>query len=464
MPEKETAFLMTECNQESFAFAHHFSRRVVAQFEGAWMSSDGGGLLLRRTNRKIRLLERVAACFTDGRDPARVEHTVAEMLAQRIYGLALGYEDLNDHEQLRHDPLLALLAGKRELEQPLAGKSTLNRMELTPAAAPAAAADRYHKITYSAERLDALLVDIFLEAHATAPTEIVLDLDVTDTPLHGEQEARFFHGYYGEYCYLPLYIFCGEHLLCARQRASNQDASAGALAEVQRIVGQIRQRWPQVKIILRADSGFCREELMAWGEAQHVDYVFGLARNERLEKEIATLMAAAQSQHQQTQQAARVFGEFAYQTRQSWSCARRVVAKAEYLDKGPNPRFVVTSLSPTEWEARALYEQLYCARGEMENRIKEQLSLFADRMSTATLRANQLRLYLASLAYVLVHALRRLALAGTAWARAQVNTIRLRLLKIAAEVRLSARRICLRYPRAYPWKALFATAWWALRC
>ena len=433
---------------------------MVANFDGARMTSDGGGLLLRRTNRKIRLLERAAACFTDGRDPQRVEHPLGEMLAQRIYGLALGYEDLLDHEQLRHDPLLAVLAGKRELEEPLAGKSTLNRMELTPAAA----ADRYHKISYSAEQLDALLVDIFLEAHATAAAEIVLDLDVTDTPLHGEQEARFFHGYYGEYCYLPLYIFCGEHLLCARQRASNQDASAGALEEVARIVDQIRQHWPQVKIILRADSGFCREELMAWCEAQHVHYVFGLARNERLEKEIAALLAAAQSQHQQTQQAARVFGEFSYQTRQSWSRARRVVAKAEYLDKGPNPRFVVTSLSPTEWEARALYEQLYCARGEMENRIKEQLSLFADRMSTATLRANQLRLYLSSLAYVLLHALRRLALAGTAWARAQVNTLRLRLLKIAAEVRLSARRICLRYSRAYPWKALFAAAWSALRC
>ncbi len=464
MPEKETAFLMTECTQESLAFADHFSRRVVANFDGARMTSDGGGLLLRRTERKIRLLQRAAACFRDGRDPARVEHTVGEMLAQRIYGLALGYEDLNDHEQLRHDPLLALLAGKPEVEEALAGKSTLNRMELTPAGAPAAAADRYHKISYSAEPLDALLVDIFLEAHATAPAEMVLDLDVTDTPLHGEQEARFFHGYYGQYCYLPLYIFCGEHLLCARQRASNQDASAGALAEVERIVRQIRQCWPKVKITLRADSGFCREELMAWCEAQHVHYVFGLARNERLEAQIAALLAAAQSQHQQTQQAARVFGEFSYQTRKSWSRARRVVAKAEYLDKGPNPRFVVTSLSPTEWEARALYEQLYCARGEMENRIKEQLSLFADRMSTATLRANQLRLYLSSLAYLLVHALRRLALAGTAWARAQVNTIRLRLLKIAAEVRLSARRIYLRYPRAYPWKALFAAAWWALRC
>ena len=319
-------------------------------------------------------------------------------------------------------------------------------------------------VAVAAEPLDALLVDIFLEAHRSAPAEIVLDLDVTDTPLHGEQEARFFHGYYGQYCYLPLYIFCGEHLLCARQRASNRDASAGAREEVERIVGQIRQRWPQVKITLRADSGFCREELRAWCEAQHVDYVFGLARNERLEKEIAELMAQARSEHEQTQQAARVFTQFAYRTRKSWSRARRVVAKAEYLHKGPNPRFVVTSLGADAWATRALYEQLYCARGEMENRIKEQLSLFADRMSTETLRANQLRLYLSSLAHVLVHALRRLGLAGTAWARAQVNTIRLRLLKIAAEVRLSARRICVRYPRAYPWKPLFAAAWSALRC
>ena len=455
---------MTECTQESFAFAAHFSRRVVAQFDGAWMTSDGGGLLLRRTDRKIRLLPRVAACFRDGRDPARVEHRLPEMLAQRIYGLALGYEDLNDHEQLRHDPLLALLAGQREPDQPLAGKSTLNRMELTPDGAKAASADRYHKITYSPAQLDALLVDIFLEAHSVPPAQIVLDLDATDTPLHGQQEERFFHGYYGEYCYLPLYIFCGEHLLCARQRASNQDASAGAREEVERIVGQIRRQGPQVQIILRADSGFCREELMAWCESQRVDYVFGLARNERLEAEIAALLAQAQNQHQQTKQAARVFGEFAYQTRTSWSCARRVVAKAEYLDKGPNPRFVVTSLGAETWAARELYEQLYCARGEMENRIKEQLSLFADRMSTATLRANQLRLHLSSLAYVLVHALRRLGLAATEWARAQVNTIRLRLLKIAAEVRLSARRICLRYPRAYPWKPLFAAAWAALRC
>jgi|SRR5215469_12719884 len=453
---------MTKCNQESFAFAAHFSRRVVAQFEGGRISSDGGALLLRQVDRKLGLLRRLAACFRDGRDPTRVEHRLPEMLAQRIFGLALGYEDLNDHEQLRCDPLLALLAEKRALEEPLAGKSTLNRMELTPA--ETSTGHRYHKITYSAELLDGLLVDMFVEAHAQPPEEIVLDLDVTDTPLHGQQEARFFHGYYGEYCYLPLYIFCGEHLLCARQRASNQDASAGARTEVERIVTQIRRRWPLVKIALRADSGFCREELMAWCEAHQVDYVFGLARNERLEAEIRAAMAEAKGEHERTLQAARIFCQFSYRTRTSWSQARRVVAKAEYLAKGENPRFVVTSLGAELWPARELYERLYCARGEMENRIKEQFSLFADRMSTESLRANQLRLYFSSFAYVLMHALRRLALAGTEWARAQVSTIRLRLLKIAAEVRVSARRIWIRYPRAYPWKARFEAAWSALRC
>ena len=287
---------------------------------------------------------------------------------------------------------------------------------------------------------------------------------MTDTPLYGQQEDRFFHGYYNEYCYLPLYIFCGDHLLCARQRASNQDASAGSREEVERIVAQIRGRWRKVKILLRADSGFCREELMAWCEQNGVDYVFGLARNSRLEQELAAAMQQAQQQHQRTGQPARVFAEFSYRTKKSWSRSRRVVGKAEYLEKAENPRFIVTSLPADSWEAAALYEKTYCARGEMENRIKEQLSLFADRMSTESLRANQLRLYFSSLAYVLVHALRRLALAGTQWAHAQVQTIRLRLPKIAAEVRLSVRRIRVSYSNAYPWKEMFATAWTALRC
>jgi hypothetical protein len=437
-------------------------RRVVAAFEGGRLTTEGGALLLRAADRKIGLLKRVAACFTDARDPQRIEHTLDELLAQRIYALALGYEDLNDHEELRHDPLLALLSGQRAIEEPLAGKSTLNRLELTPAGSPLL--ERYHKITYSAEAFDALLVDIFLEAHRKPPREIVLDLDATDTPLHGEQEGRFFHGYYNHYCYLPLYIFCGDHLLCARLRPSNLDASAGSLAEVERIVQQIRARWPKVRILLRADSGFCREELMAWCENNDVDYVFGLARNERLRRKIARQLREAKQEYRRSSQPARVFTEFFYRTRASWSRSRRVVAKAEHLAKGENPRYVVTSLEAEPWPARHLYEQLYCARGEMENRIKEQLSLFADRLSTETMRANQLRLYFSSLAYGLVHALRRLALAGTEWATAQVQTIRLRLLKIAAEVRLTARRIWVCYSSAYPWKHPFVAAWSALRC
>jgi Transposase DDE domain group 1 len=449
---------MTECNQTAFAFEGHFSRQVVASFDGARMTTDGGALLLRAADRRIGMLKRVADCFRDARAPERVAHALPTLLAQRIYGLALGYEDLNDHEELRHDALLGVLAGQRELGQPLAGKSTLNRLELTPAREP----HRYHKINYCSEALDALLVEIFLEAHSQPPQSIVLDVDVTDTPLHGEQEARFFHGYYGHYCYLPLYIFCGEHLLCARLRPSNQDASAGSVEEVERIVRQIRKRWPHVRIILRADSGFCREELMAWCENHAVDYVFGLARNTRLRRKIAAQLRQAKREQQRTGKPARVFAEFSYRTRKSWSCSRRVIAKAEYLEKGENPRFVVTSLNLGAWPAQQLYERLYCARGEMENRIKEQLSLFSDRLSTETMRANQLRLYFSSLAYVLLHALRRLALAGTEWATAQVQTIRLRLLKIAAEVRLSARRIWVRYARAYPWKSRFALAHAAL--
>ena len=453
---------MTECNQKEFVFAPHFSRQVSARFSERQLSTEGGALLLREADRKIGLLSRVSKCFSDHRQPCFIEHELGELLGQRIYGLALGYEDLNDHEELRRDPLLALMAGKRKLQEPLAGKSTLNRLELSPSGSPLN--DRYHKITYSREALDRLLVEIFLEAHVRAPGQIVLDLDVTDTPLYGQQEERFFHGYYNEYCYLPLYIFCGDHLLCARQRASNQDASAGSREEVERIVEQIRRRWPKVRIILRADSGFCREELMAWCEHNRVDYVLGLARNSRLQRSLAPGLQQAKQEHQRTGQAARVFAEFSYRTRKSWSRSRRVVAKAEYLEKGENPRFVVTSLPAESWSAAALYEKTYCARGEMENRIKEQLSLFADRMSTESLRANQLRLYFSSLAYVLVHALRRLALVGTQWAHAQVQTIRLRLLKIAAEVRLSVRRIWVSFSNAYPWKEMFAAAWLALRC
>jgi hypothetical protein len=422
------------------------------------VSSDGGALLLREVERRINLLGRLAGCFGDGRDQQRVEHKLSEMLAQRIYGLALGYEDLNDHEQLRSDPLLGLLSGKRKLDKPLAGKSTLNRLELV------GRSERYHKIAYSPEAIDRLLTDLYMESHAAPPAEIVLDLDATDIPLYGHQPERFFHGYYDSYCYLPLYIFAGDQLLCARLRPANQDAAAGSVEEVSRIVAQLRQRWPGVKIVLRADSGFCREALMRWCENNHVDYVFGLQRNQRLRRIIGAQMHQAQALHQGTGKAARIFTEFDYRTKKSWSRSRRVVAKAEYLDKGENPRFVVTSLTADKWAAQPLYEKFYCARGEMENRIKEQMCLFADRLSTDEMKGNQLRLYFSALAYSLVEALRRLALKGTEWAEAQVDTICLKLLKIGAVVHISVRRVMLQLSSAYPWKDIYAKAFQALRC
>ena len=462
--------MTTECTQNSFEFAAEGSRQVVARFDGGTITSDAGGLLLRQTDQRIHLLKRLADCFTDGRDPEQIEHPLEQLLAQRVFGLALGYEDLNDHDQLRADPLLAVMAGcadvtgqKRKQERdrgnPLAGKSTLNRLEQSRERP-----DRYRKINYNAQAIDELWVQIFLESHAEEPDEIILDLDATDTPLHGEQEGRFFHGYYDAYCYLPLYIFCGDHLLCARLRPSNIDASKGSGWEVRRIVRQIRQRWSGVRILLRADSGFARQRLMRWCEKHGVDYVFGLARNDRLGKKITAAMEQAKAESAHTGKAARVYVEFSYQTRKSWSRARRVVAKAEYTTDKENPRFVVTSLGATEWEAQALYEKLYCARGEMENRIKEQLSLFSDRMSTAKLRSNQLRLYLSSAAYVLVQALRRLALRGTDLAQAQVETIRRKLLKIGAQVRVTVRKVWVSMASSYPWPAIFAQAWRQLRC
>jgi hypothetical protein len=338
-------------------------------------------------------------------------------------------------------------------EQALAGKSTLNRLELTKETA--GPKERYKKIVLDHGAVDRLLVDLFLQAHREAPQEIILDLDATDDPLHGKQEGRFFHGYYGHYCYLPLYIFCGEFLLGARLRPSNIDASAGSVEELRRIVPQIRSTWPGVRILVRGDSGFCREELMAWCEAESVEYLLGLAKNERLKAEIAKEMGEAKTQYQETGRAARLFQEFVYQTRESWSCARRVVAKAEHLEKGENPRFVVTSLSREAWPAQPLYEEHYCARGDMENRIKEQLMLFSDRTSTHYLRSNQLRLYFSSVAYVLLQMFRRLGLEGTELAKAQCSTIRLKLLKIGALIRITVRKVWVSLAGGYPYAELF---------
>jgi hypothetical protein len=437
-------------------------RQVVAAFDGGEGTSDAGGLLLGATDRTIGLVGRFAACFVDGRAQAQVEHTIEAMVAQRVFGIALGYEDLVDHDHLRHDPVLATLAGKLEAKRqrcaPLAGKSTLNRLEHAPSTP-----SRYHKIGHDSAAIEHLFVELFLEAYKAPPKEIVLDLDATDDPLHGHQEGRFFHGYYDCYCYLPLYVFCGRHLLAAKLRRSNIDASAGAKDEVARIVGQVRARWPRVKILLRADSGFARDELMTWCETNGVDYVFGLARNERLVGAIADLAAVALASLAQGGPVRR-FADFPWRTLDSWSRARRVVAKAEHLPKGANPRFVVTSLPATAIDARTLYEDVYCARGEVENRIKEQqLDLFADRTSAATMRANQLRLWFASFAYVLLEALRRIGLRHTQFAVATCATIRLKLLKIGAQVRKSVRRIKVAMASACPYQAEYHLAYLYLR-
>ena len=452
---------MTKCIQARFRFAKHFRREVVGEFSGGAMTSDGGALLLREADQKMNLLARFSQCFLDGRNPDLIEHPVEQMLAQRIYGLALGYEDLNDHEQLRHDPVLGVLAGKAEPgEQALAGKSTLNRMELGDGRP-----DRYKKITFWRDAIDDLLVDVFLEAHTAAPEQIVLDIDTTDLALHGEQEGRFYHGYYDHYCYLPLYVFAGEQVLCARLRSSNIDPSAGSRKEIERIVRRIRTVWSEVKIVLRGDSGFCREELMAWCEAHQVEYVFGMARNPLLEKRVAEALEQARQQWEQTRQPARVFVEFEHETVSgTWSRRRRVVVKAEHIDGKSNPRFVVTSLGAEAWAARQLYEDLYCARGDMENRIKEQFALFADRVSAATMRANQLRLYLSVMAYTLVCGLRRLGLHATQLASAQVGTIRLRLLKIGAQIRVTVRKIWVEMSSSFPLQNVFSQAFQQLRC
>jgi len=414
------------------------------------VTSDAGGLLLGATDRVIDLVDRFAACFRDRRRQDLVEHALTALIGQRVFGIALGYEDLNDHDDLRHDPVLAVLAGKlsskRETCAALAGKSTLNRLELSRLQPT-----RYHKIAYDEAAIEALPVTLFLEAHARPPNQIILDLDATDDPLHGHQEGRFFHGYYDCYCYLPLYVFCGRHLLLAKLRPSDIDAAAGSVEAIERIVRQIRARWPYVRILLRADSGFAREALMAWCEENHVDYVFGLARNARLVAMIERELAAARAAAEQTGQPARRFKDFQWSTLGSWSRRRRVVAKAEWTQGEANPRFVVTSLKRAEAAARQLYEDTYCARGEMENRIKEcQLDLYADRTSAATMRANQLRLWFASMAYVLICALRRIGLAETAFADATCGTIRLKLLKVGALVRISVRRIKIAMASACP--------------
>jgi hypothetical protein len=454
--------MQTECTPDLFGFEPVAGRNVVAGFDGGEITSNAGALLMGATDRAIGLVERFAACFRDRRCQELIEHEVGTLVGQRVFGIALGYEDVVDHDELRHDRVMAVLAGKLEATRvdcaPVAGKSTLNRLELSEPTPT-----RYHKISYEGTAIEALFVDLFLEAHRRPPKQIILDLDATDDPLYGDQEGKFFHGYYDCYCYLPLYIFCGRHLLAAKLRPANIDGSAGAKAEVARIVAQIRQRWPRVRILLRADSGFARDDLMAWCEANDVDYLFGLAKNDRLVAHIVKELAAAAAESTRTGRSARRFKDFKWTTRDSWSRERRVVAKAEWTGDAPNPRFIVTSLNESETAARYLYETLYCARGDMENRIKEcQLDLFADRTSTRTMRANQLRLWFAAMAYVLLCALRRIGLRRTQFARASCGTLRLVMLKIGALVRISVRRIKFAMASTHPYRSEFAAAHAAL--
>lgn len=459
---------MTDCISDRFSFQATGRRSIVAAFDGGEMTSEAGAVLLHAVEQKQRIVERFAASFTDHRDPKRREHTIEQLTRQRVFALALGYEDLNDHDELRRDPLLASVAGKRDPTggdrrherdrgAALAGKSTLHRLEW--AVAGEGAEDRYRRFGLDPEAVDRFFVEVFLDSFATAPESIVLDLDATDNPLHGHQEGRFFHGYYGCYCYLPLYIFAGDQLLCARLRRSDIDASAGAVDELERIVAQIRERFPEVAITVRADSGFAREELMSWCEVHDVDFVLGLARNSRLEAILEPTLERAEKRARRMGTPQRVFEEIHYKTRESWSRYRRVIGKAEILAKGRNPRFIVTSFSDEQLDARTLYEQVYCARGEMENRIKEQqLYLFATRTSARLMRVNQVRLWLSSVAYVLLDALRRLGLAGSAMARARCDTIRLRLLKIGARIRVSVRRVTVSMASSCPFQEVFAHA------
>ncbi len=457
--------MKTECKPKRIEFQGLDRREVIGKFDGGDISSDGGGLLLREIEKQSHIIERFTKCFTDFRKPEKIEHTVSELLSQRTYGIALGYEDLNDHDMLRTDPLIAVLCGKkdpkgetreytRDKGKALAGKSTLNRLELTKETA--GYNNRYKKIVAHPEKIDDMFVDVFLASKKKEPSQIILDVDATDDPLPGQQEGRFFHGYYKGYCYLPLYIFCGDDLLCARLRPSSIDASEGTVEELKRIVGRIRQDWKEVEIIIRGDSGFCREEIMRWCEDNGIGYIFGLAKNSRLKKQIKDDLIEAKRGYRTTGRASRVYGDFVYKTLKSWTRSRRVISKAEYLQRGENPRFIVTSIESDSEEAGEIYEKIYCARGDMENRIKEQqLYLFADRTSTAGMRSNQIRLYFSSVAYMVVSALRCFGLKGTRMARAQCHTIRNKLFKIGVQIRVTVRKVWISFSEGYPYRDIF---------
>ncbi len=431
---------MTQCTGKRLVFSRLKRQQIVADFDGGRLTSDAGALLLREVDRRIGLTRALAECIADPRDPAKIRHHLRTMLAQRIFGIALGYEDLNDHQTLRDDPLMAVLAELRpKPDAPLASPSTLCRFE--------------NAVTRQSQvRMSRVFVDLFMASYDQPPPEIVLDFDATDDPLHGNQEGRFFHGYYDCYCFLPLYVFCGDHLLASYLRPSNIDAAKHTRAILKLLVDRVRQEWPDTRIIFRGDSGFCRWKLLRWCERHEIGYVVGIARNKVLERKAALYMDAAEEAFQRTGQKQRNFHEFGYAAG-TWDRKRRIIVKAERLAQGPNCRFVVTNLTEPPQE---IYDGRYTARGDMENRIKEQqLELFADRTSCHGFAANQFRLLLTSAAYVLLEHLRRVVLAGTELARAQVGTIRVKLLKVAARVVTSVRRVVFHLSSSYPYQALF---------
>ena len=453
--------MSTQCNTKQIEFLPFKSletstngpgskrtRKVIAKFDSDKVSSDGGIALLREAEHRFGVIRRFAECFIDHRNPSYITHPVFSIVAQRVLAICCGYEDVNDHDRFRGDPIAGMFCGT---SCALAGKSTVNRMELTTGGM-----DRYKKIEADFGAIDKLLVDMFIRFHKKRPKKIVIDIDITDDPLYGNQEGRFYHGYYGGYCYTPSYIFCGRHLLGCRLRKANQDSAAGAEEELKRIISRIRSRWKSTRIIIRGDTGFCRDELMKWCEQNGVDYVLGMARNSRLMKRVKKQVRGAHIEYVETKRPSRRFVSFMYSTRESWSRSRRVVCKAEHLEKGVNTRFIVTSVKHEEYDAKTLYEKVYCARGEMENRIKsQQLELFSDRTSTHYMRSNQLRMYFSAFAYVLLERLRHSGLKGTRYAMAQCDTIRLKLLKIGTLITMSARRIVLSFSEFYPYADLF---------
>jgi len=449
--------------KQEYLFQDLGERKVVADFEGGRVTSDSGALLLREIDQAKGILEHFSHCFTDMRHPDYIEHGVLELLCQRVYGLALGYEDLNDHDALCSDPLIATLVGKtdplglnrrrkQDIGKACAGKSTMNRLELTGDEVN----DQYKKIIHDPDKIDETFLEVFISKHTKAPQALTIDLDPTDIPLFGHQEGAHYHGYYREDCYLPIYAFCGHDLLWAKLHTSDEDPAIGAFEAIQYLVTALKKKWPQVNILIRADSTFGRDNIMTWCEEHQVDYILGLTSNNRLKKKVLKGLKKARKNYYSPKKNQRYFYNLRYRTKDTWSKKRRVVAKIEHLSSKPKLKFIVTSLSRKQYNAKDLYEKVYCARGDMENRIKEQqLGLFADRTSAQVKRANQLRLYFSAMAYVLMHSLREIGLKGTTLEKAQMWTIREKLLKIGAVIKISVRRVLFSLSSHHPSSNLF---------